>query len=114
MKIKDIVQAVDAKVLVGEERMGGEVGAGFASDLMSDVLTLNANNIMLITGLCNLQTIRTSEMADIGVILFVRNKVPDSEMLELAEDNDMIVLQTKFSMFKTIGLLFKKGLKPVY
>jgi hypothetical protein len=46
----------------------------FASDLMSDVLTLKNDNLVLITGLATLQTIRTAEMADINCIIFVRNK----------------------------------------
>lgn len=114
MKIKEIAQIIDAKIVTGEDKIEREIKYGFASDLMSDVLTLDEEEIILITGLCNVQTIRTAEMANIGVILFARNKKPNEEMLELAKDNDMIILQTKNSLFRTVGLLFKAGLNPVY
>jgi hypothetical protein len=51
---------------------------------MSDVLTLDQDNVVLITGLATLQTIRTAEMADINCIIFVRNKRATSEMIRLA------------------------------
>ncbi|MDD2287423.1 MAG: DRTGG domain-containing protein [Bacteroidales bacterium] len=114
MRIKEIAQFIDAKVLTCPEKIEGEVKYGFASDLMSDVLTLREDEVMLITGLCNLQTIRTAEMADISVILLVRDKKPNEEMIELAIDNNLIILQTKHSMFRTVGILYKNGLNPVY
>jgi hypothetical protein len=51
------------------------VQCAFASDLMSDVLTLDCNGVLLVTGLCNMQTIRTAEMADVSCILFVRTSL---------------------------------------
>jgi hypothetical protein len=114
MKIKDIVECVTAKVCVGEESLNEEVKFGFASDLMSDVLTIETDDLVLITGLTNLQSIRTAEMSDIKYILFVRNKKVTPEMLELASDNGMVVLESPLSMFRAIGELYKNGLKPIY
>ncbi|MFA6200392.1 MAG: DRTGG domain-containing protein [Bacteroidales bacterium] len=115
MKIREIAEVLDAKIIVGEHRKGeDEVLLGFASDLMSDVLTLEEEKVLLITGLCNIQTIRTAEMANIDVILFVRNKEASEEMIELAEENDMVLMQSKFSMFKTVGLLYGTGMQPIY
>jgi hypothetical protein len=86
----------------------------FASDLMSDVLTLKNDNLVLITGLVTLQTIRTAEMADINCIIFVRNKKASPEMVRLAMENGIDLIECKFSMFRTSGLLYQSGLKPVY
>lgn len=81
---------------------------------MSDVLTLDCNEVILITGLCNLQTIRTAEMADVDCILFVRGKRITPEMLQLASENNMILLETEHSMYHTVGELYCSGLVPVY
>ncbi len=69
---------------------------------------------MLVTGLCNIQTIRTMEMADLSTVIFVRGKKATEDMIEIAQENDMIVLQTDFSMFRTVGLLWEAGIKPVF
>jgi hypothetical protein len=41
MKLKDILDIVDGQVVCGSEKLNDEITAGFASDLLSDVLTTN-------------------------------------------------------------------------
>jgi hypothetical protein len=113
MTIREIAKLLNATVCIGENRMDEEVEHAFASDLMSDVLTLK-DTPMLITGLCNVQTIRTCDMATLDIVVFVRNKKPTPDMVELAEDNDMVLIATSYSMFKTCGLLFDAGIQPLY
>jgi len=114
MKLRDIVQIVDGEVMCGHEQLDLTVEYAFASDLMSDVLTLKHCDFVLITGLCNLQSVRTAEMSDIRVIIYVRDKVVDPQMIELCEENGMTVIRTPFSMFRTVGCLYAAGLKPIY
>lgn len=114
MTIKEVVILLDAKVVSGEALLESEVEYAFASDLMSDVLTIEMDNVMLITGLANLQAIRTAEMSDIGKIIFVRKKRATDEMIRLAAENDIILIECDYSLFKTSGILFQNGLKPVY
>ena len=114
MKIKEIAELLDAKVICGGEHSESEVEKAFASDLMSDVLRLKTENVILLTGLCNVQTIRTCEMGDINFILLVRDKEATEDMIELAEDNDMVILQTGYSLFKASGILYGKGLSPIF
>ena len=113
MTLREIVKLLDAEVCVGEGRLDEEVTKAFASDLMSDVLTLKDTPV-LVTGLCNVQTIRTCDMANLDVVIFVRNKKPTEDMIELAEDNDMVLICTAYSMFKTCGILYQAGMKPLY
>lgn len=114
MKLKELCSLVEGEVLAGNNRLDENVDYAFASDLMSDVLTIRIDNFILITGLANIQSIRTAEMSDVQYILFARGKKVTDEMLELAEDNGIVVIRTNFSMFKASGLLYGAGLKPVY
>ena len=114
MKLSKVIDTLDARVVCGEDMLEREVKYGFASDMMSDVLTLDTDNMILITGLANLQTIRTAEMADISQIIFVRNKAVTPEMCELAKENNIVLLATTKSMFRTVGLLYQNGLEPIY
>lgn len=113
MKLAKIIDTVNAKVATGNP-FNVEIANGFCSDLMSDVLTIDTDKMLLITGMTNIQTIRTAEMADVTCILLVRNKKATKEMISLADENGMIVLETSFSMFRSAGELYKAGLKPVY
>jgi len=115
MTIQEIVTHIEGRIIVGAHHQDDNVECAFASDLMSDVLTITSSHkIMLITGLCNMQTIRTCEMSDIKVILFVRGKKATDEMIELAEENEMVLIETPFSMYRTSGVLFNLELPPIY
>lgn len=114
MKISEVCELLSARVICGAEHDDKEVHRGYSSDLMSDVLTLDTDHLLLITGMCNLQTIRTAEMADVRFIAFVRNKKATVEMLDLAREQGICVLESPFTLFKASGLLFMAGLKPVY
>lgn len=101
-------------MVCGNPDSSHEVNEAFASDLMSDVLTLDHLNPLLITGLSNLQTIRTAEMADIRVIVLARGKKATEEMIELATEHGMTLIETPFSVFRTSGMLYQHGIKPIY
>lgn len=114
MKLKEIAAVLHATISCGAERIEDQVEMGYSSDLMSDVLTLDTDNLVLITGMVNLQAIRTAEMADIRAIVFVRNKKASQSMIDLASENGMCILESPYSLFKSSGLLFQAGLKPIY
>ncbi|HZJ88722.1 MAG TPA: DRTGG domain-containing protein [Sphaerochaeta sp.] len=114
MKLKDILSCVNAKLVCGEEHLEDTIKRGFASDLMSDVLTILEDDIILITGLSNVQAIRTAVMSDIQNILLVRNKVPSPAMIEMANEFSISLSYTPYSLFRASGLLYAAGLNPVY
>ncbi|MEJ5316890.1 MAG: DRTGG domain-containing protein [Tenuifilum sp.] len=114
MKIGELAQLVDGKVVCGHAMLDREIEYAFASDLMSDVLTVRADKLLLITGLANMQAVRTAEMADIPAIVFVRNKTISEDMIQLAEDNGIVLIESPFTMFRASGILYSKGVKPVY
>jgi hypothetical protein len=114
MKLREISELLNAKVLCGHDRLEEEHETAFASDLMSDVLTLGDYNPVILTGLCNMQTIRTCEMGNLDIIVLVRKKKASEEMIEEAEDEGMVVMECDFSMFKACGLLFKAGMQPIF
>ena len=111
MKVIEIKEILNATILTNFCDENKEVEYGFASDLMSDVLCYANSEMLLLTGLNNPQVIRTAEMLDISLILFVRGKKPSSETIELAKEKSMTILATDYTMFKACGYLFANGLK---
>ena len=114
MTIADIVALLDGKVLCNHHLIDKKIDYAFSSDLMSDVLTLKVDNMIVLTGLCNVQVIRTAEVSDASCIIFVRNKKVTDDMLELASDTDLVLVERPYSMYKSSGILYNSGLKPVY
>ena len=114
MKALEIAKLLDAKIITSPSEDGPEIERAFASDLMSDVLTVETEKMTLITGLANPQTIRTAEMSDVNCIIFVRGKKVTTEMHELATELGITVLECRSSMFKTAGILYNAGIKALY
>ncbi|MBE0664145.1 MAG: hypothetical protein IH597_16940 [Bacteroidales bacterium] len=114
MKIREIASVLNAKIVCGEQYADKETAYAFSSDLMSDVLTTKKDSLLLITGLANVQTIRTAEMSDIHCIVFARGKRVSDEMIELATENEMALVECRYSVFKTSGMLYAAGIQPVY
>lgn len=111
MKLSTIREILDATVLSGEEHLDREVLAACGSDFMSDVLAYVKDQAVLLTGLVNIQTVRTADMMDMVCIVFVRGKSPDADMIALAERRGMVLLKTTHRMFTACGLLWENGLR---
>lgn len=111
MTVKEIVSLLHADILHTGAYLDTEINAAFGSDMMSDTLAYADSHTLLLTGLCTLQVLRTVEMLDIPVIVFVRGKIPSEDMLELAAETDTCILQTKMTMFNACGILYQAGLR---
>ena len=110
MKISQMQQLLDAKVLCCEENLDRHVYSACGCDLMSDVLAYVKDQAVLLTGLVNPQVIRTAVMMDMVYIVFVRSKEPSPEMLELAKDSGIVVMQCDKRLYEACGLLYTNGL----
>jgi hypothetical protein len=76
MKLREVLQLIDGKVLTRNTDLDLEVKMGCGADLMSDVLAFTHEGTLLMSGLTNPQVVRTAEMAGIQAIVFVRGKNP--------------------------------------
>jgi len=109
MKVKEIVEILDAELLAGENTEM-EIHAACGSDLMSDVMAYVKDNVLLLTGLVSPQVIRTAEMMDIRAVVFVRGKNPGQAVIDLAREKGIMVMTTRHSMFIACGKLYSAGL----
>ncbi len=109
MKISDIQKLLNATVLTCPSNLDKEVKSACGSDMMSDVLAFVKDQAVLLTGLVNMQVIRTAEMMDMICVVFVRSKTPNEEILSLAEEKGIVVLTTSHRMFDACGILYSNG-----
>lgn len=112
MKLSEVQELLKAKVYVGQDLMDEiEVKEACGSDLMSDVLAFVKEQGLLLTGLQNLQVVRTAEMMDMQAIVFVRGKEPDADMIRTAASWNIALMSTEHPMFLACGILYAAGLE---
>jgi len=110
VKLREIKEILDAKVVVGEDHLNMEIEAGACADSMSDVLAFVESGSLLLTGLTNLHVVRTSHILDIAAIVIVRGKHPLPETVRLAEELHIPILITRYILYEAVGRLYAKGL----
>lgn len=113
MKLKEIMEILQAEVISGEDKLEREITFTGASDLMSDVLAFGKPGILLLTGLSNAQSVRTANIIDAVAIVYVRGKKPEKPGIDFAKEKGIPLLSTKLMMFNSCGLLFSHGLSGV-
>ena len=105
MKISEIINALEATVIYGNDHLEKEVTRCGASDLMSDILAGLSDGCILLTGLTSVQVIRTAMVAGVGAIVFVRGKTPPQEVIDLAREQELPLISSPYSMFVSCGRL---------
>lgn len=114
LQIGNIAEILNAKLLTPGLDVSREVEHAFSSDLMSDVLTGDYHKTVLVTGLSNLQSIRTAEMSDISEMIIGRDKDVSQDMIDLALENEIVLIKSSYSIYRISGLLYEAGIKPIY
>jgi predicted transcriptional regulator len=90
---------------------GLDIEAVVASDGMSEILAFYAPGALMLTGLTNIQSVRTAVVADVHAIIYVRGKRPTDKVIELAREKKIPVFLTNLGMFEACGILYTAGLK---
>ncbi|HEY3312548.1 MAG TPA: DRTGG domain-containing protein [Anaerolineales bacterium] len=110
MNVQEMMKIVNGTLLTPEVSLAREVKGGCGADLMSDVLASIKPEAVLLTGLCNIQVVRTAQMADVCAIVFVRGKMPASDTIELAAEEGIPLITSPFGTFELCGRLYRAGL----
>ncbi len=116
MKIEEIIKILGSEIYyLQDDKMKMEIYTAAAADLMSDILAMVKVPDLLLTGLNNLQVINTCSVFGIKAVMLVRGKnVIEKKVRDLAADEGIILMSTKFSLYESCGRLYQNGLQSVY
>jgi predicted transcriptional regulator len=113
MTLHEIRDLLQCEVLTGGDSLQADVTQVVASDGMSEILAFAKSKELMITGLTNIQSIRTADIAGVSAVIYCRGKLPEKKVIEFARQKRIPVLATKMVMFDICGILYNKGLTGV-
>ena len=113
MKLSEVKDLLQCEVLSGENELSADVLQVVASDGMSEILAFAKSRDLMVTGLTNIQSIRTADIAGVSAVVYCRGKRPDKKVIEFARQKKIPVLVTAMVMFDICGILYGKGLKGI-
>ena len=99
IRVADTLEAELVCAPAGWEKINIETV--FASDLMSDVLMSDLEDMVLITSLSTEQAIRSAGIVGADVIVIANDKTVTDGMIELAKDQDVALFCTRFPKYET-------------
>lgn len=113
MRLDDIRDLLRCEVLTEGDDLSADVQSVVASDGMSEILAFARFGELMVTGLTNIQAIRTADISGVSAVVFCRGKRPDGKVVDFAKKKGIPVLVTKMVMFDICAVLYNKGLKGV-
>lgn len=107
MKITDITEKLDLKVLAGTDGLETDVTGGYVSDLLSDVMGNAREGQVWITLQTHQNTIAVASLKDLAAIIIVKGAKPESDTISKANSENIPLLSTTLDTFTIAGLLFE-------
>ncbi len=92
MTIAEVTKCLDGQLLVPGREPGRQVGHVVASDLMSDVLVVDTDDILLVTSLASDQVLRTAHIVGAMGVVVSNGKPLPSTMQGVARELGMALV----------------------
>lgn len=111
MKLKQIVDTLGLEVKAGEERMDREVGGGYVSDLLSDVIANSKGGDLWVTLQIHKNVVAVATLKELAGIVVIGGKQPAEETVEKAEEENLVILTSPLPAFELVGRLYELGVR---
>ena len=102
MKVKELVEKLNLKVLSGEKGLDREIDGCYISDLLSDVM----GNAMEGNIQTHKNVMAVASLKEMSCIILVKNLMPNDETIEQSNDEDLPILQTNLPTYEIAGLVY--------
>jgi len=113
MNLETIASELDLKRLTPDVDGAdtAEVTAGYASDLLSDVLANAPEGGVLVTLQVHLNVVAVASHAELAAVIFSAGRIPDAEVVAKAAAEDLQLYATDADTFEVVGRLYSLGVR---
>ena len=108
MKITEIIEKLGLKVLNGAELTDADVSGCYIGDLLSLAMSRVQKGFAWITIQTNLNIVAVASLAEAGCIIIADGFVPEENVLQKAQMQDVIILGSDLSAYE-----LAKGLSEI-
>lgn len=105
MTIEGVAEVLNGKVLFKEAGDDRRVGHVVASDLMSDVLLVDSDDILLLTSLASDQVLRTAQIVGAMGVVVHNNKPLPTSMADVATRLGISLVTAPYAKYESCVLI---------
>ena len=106
MKVQELVEKLNLKVLSGANGLEREIDGCYISDLLSDVMGNAMEGNIWITLQTHKNVMAVASLKELACITLVKNLVPNDETIEQSNDEDLPILQTSLPTYEIAGQVY--------
>jgi len=109
MRVRELVEGFNLKVIAGELGLDREVKGGYCGDLLSDVMAKAPVGCIWMTVQGHLNIVAVAVLREMAAIVITGGREPDVETVQKADQEHLPVLTSPFSAFELAGRLYALG-----
>ncbi len=106
MKVKDLAEKLNLKIVSGSEGLNNEISGGYTSDLLSDVIGHAEQGNAWITLQTHKNVVAVASLKDLACVILVKDLTPDEDTILQSNEENIPILSTADSTFTTTGKVF--------
>ncbi|WP_430810491.1 MULTISPECIES: serine kinase [unclassified Carboxylicivirga] len=107
MKVCDIIEKLNLKVIAGEEGLQNEVRGGYTSDLLSDVMGNADEGQVWITLQTHRNVMAVASLKEVAAVIIVKDLEADENTISQSNDEGIPLLSSSMQAFELSGELYK-------
>ena len=104
--LKKLTADLGFECLSGEALLDRIPQSAYVSDLLSDVMGKAHADMMWITSQVHKNIVAVASLKELSAIVIVNERPVEKELLEQAEDEEIVVLSSNLPAFETAGKLY--------
>lgn len=108
MIAKELIQLLDAKLTTNENTLNNSFEGIYVGDLLSNIMANIDEDNLLVTIMCNMNTIAVASLKDVPMIVFCENKQATEEMINKANELNIAIIQTKDSAAEVLRKIYTR------
>ncbi len=107
MKVKDVVDALNLKVLSGAEGLDREVEGCYVSDLLSDVMGNAEMGNIWVTLQTHKNVMAIASLKELAAVILVKGQSASADTLSQSNEEGIPFLSTDEETFETAGKIYQ-------
>lgn len=108
LNLNELIKDLDFKCLTNQEIDSINVEGAYVSDLLSDVMGKAKADSLWITSQTHKNIIAVASLKDLSAIVVVNERKVADEVIEHANKEGVVILESGLPMYETVGKLFVK------
>ncbi len=106
MKVSDIIEKLNLKVISGEKGLDREIQGAYVSDLLSDVMGNAQEGQVWITLQVHQNVMAIASLKDMAAVILVKDLQANENTIQHSNAEQIPILSTSLSTFEISGKLY--------